>query len=356
MLRSLLLAVIMVATMIADGPAVAQQPIKLTYATYLPKTFTWVQVDDWFMDEVTRRSNGQVKFERYYGGTLLAAKDVFPGLSKGVADLGTGAPGYNPELLPLSGVLQPFITEKVDAAAAALIDLYEQNPAFRKEWQTNNMHLVYALTATENSMWTRKSVRTAADLKGLRIRATLGIGKALELLGATPVAMDIADGLQAFKSGAIDGFTSAPFDVGTLIGLQDTATYVGDHGRMGVYACVDMAFNKQSYDKLPAGVKAIIADVSKEIPARFLNVTDKAVDASVAKIKAARNLQVIRLSDSETNAWREKTRAAVWDAWTKDMDAKGLNGTAVLRQYRDLVAKREAGSRYVPGHDRLVQR
>ncbi|MFC3229898.1 TRAP transporter substrate-binding protein DctP [Marinibaculum pumilum] len=332
---------------------VSAEPAKLTYATYLPQSFTWVQVDDWFMDEVTRRTDGEVTFERYYGGTLLSALDVFPGLSSGAADLATGAPGYNPDMLPLSGVVQPYITEKADAAAKAVTDLYAQNAAFRDEWQANGMHLLYALTATENTLWTNRSVTSAEDLKGLRVRATLGIAKSLEMLGATPVAMGMNDGVQAFKSGAIDGFTSAPFDVSTLVGLQDIAKFGGDQGRMGIYAIVALAFNKQSYDALSDSAKAVIGEVAAEIPDRFLKVTDAAVDASVARIREATGLTVQGLSPAETQRWRDETAQAVWDDWTSEMEDRGLDGKQVLQQYRDLVAKYDATSSYVPGFDRV---
>lgn len=352
--KTLFRAMIAMGAIALSGQVAADESVKLTYATYLPKSFTWVQVDDWFMDEVSSRTDGRVTFERYYGGTLLNALDVFPGLSSGAADLATGAPGYNPDMLPLSGVTQPYITEKADAAARAITELYDANDAFRAEWQSNNMHLLYALTATENSLWSSKSVTAAKDLEGMRLRATLGIGKSLEMLGATPVAMGMGDGVQAFKSGALDGFTSAPFDVSTLVGLQDIAKFAGDQGRMGIYAIVALAFNKASYDRLPDDVKGIIAEVSREIPARFLKVTDAAVDASVEKIRAAGNLTVQHLDPAEQAAWRERTAQAVWDDWTSEMDAKGLNGTAVLQQYRDLVAKYEPDSSYVPGFDRLM--
>lgn len=352
--KTLFRALIAIGAIGLSVPASAEETAKLTYATYLPKSFTWVQVDDWFMDEVTRRTGGKVTFERYYGGTLLSALDVFPGLSSGAADLATGAPGYNPDMLPLSGVTQPYITEKVDAAARAITDLYAANDDFRAEWQSNNMHLLYALTATENSLWTNRSVTSAKDLQGMRLRATLGIGQSLEMLGATPVAMGMGDGVQAFKSGALDGFTSAPFDVSTLVGLQDIASFAGDQGRMGIYAIVALAFNKASYDTLSDATKAVIADVAREIPARFLEVTDAAVDASVEKIRAAENLTVERLSDTERAVWQDLTAQAVWDAWTAEMDARGLNGTAVLQQYRDLVAKYEPDSTYVPGFERLM--
>lgn len=281
--------------------------IELTYATYLPKSFTFVQVDDWFMQEITKRTNGRVSFKTYYGASLLKALDVFPGLKSGAADLATGAPGYNVDLLPLSSVIQPYITEKADAAVRAFIELYRKNGAFKNEWEKNNLRLIYPLAAVENTLWTRKPVRTAADLKGMRIRATLGVARSLNMLGATPVALGMQDGVEALKRGAIDGFASSPFDLGVQVGLHEAAAYAGDAGRMGVYGIIATAFNLTSWNKLPADVRKVIDEVAAEVPDKYLQLTNAAVRQAADRIRATKTLAVVRPPEEEDARWKAST-------------------------------------------------
>jgi len=339
------------------GAAAAQETITLTYATYLPQSFTWVQVDDWFMQEVSERTSGRVQFETFYGGSMLNATEVFPGLKAGAVDIATGGPIYNADLLPLSaGVIQPFVTEKVDAAVAAFIELYQTNDALADEWRNNNMEMLYTMVATENAMWTDRPVATAEDLQGMRLRASGGVAQALEVLGATTVAMGMGDGVQAFKNGAIDGFTAAPFDVSTLVGLHEIASHAGDAGRMGVYAAIALAFNAEAWNGLPEDVRAVFSDVAEEAPAKFLEVTNASVEKTVETLLATEGLTIVRSSAETDAAWRERAAEAVWSEWIESAEAQGLPAGEVFGQFRELITKHEANSTYTPGFDLYQQR
>lgn len=326
----------------------------LTYATYLPQSFTWVQVDDWFMDEVEARTEGRIKFERNYGGSLLGPVEVFPGVSSGAADLGTGGAVYNTDMLPLAGgLLLPFVTENADAAARAFTDLSLSSGALAQEWKAANLAPSYSLVATENSFWTNKAIETTDDLKGMRIRASGGVAQVLQMLGATPVAMGMGDGVQAFKSGAIDGFSAAPFDVSTLVGLQDIATHAGDAGRLGVYAAVTLAFNLNTWESLSDEDRAVISEVAAGAPAKYLEIADASIAAAIDKIKAAPLLKIVRTSPEVDAEWREKTRETVWNSWIDELEAKGIPARATFDEFRRLVAEKEPNSDYTPGFDRL---
>ena len=80
----------------------------LTYAFFAPaKTFPAVQMTHW-AQQLAKRTNGKVDVKTFPGGTLLGAKDMYDGVSKGVADIGLGAPSYDPGRFPLtSGIALP---------------------------------------------------------------------------------------------------------------------------------------------------------------------------------------------------------------------------------------------------------
>ena len=337
-------------------PVLAQDTINLTYATYLPQSFTFVQVDDWFMNQVTERTDGRVQFTKYYGASLLKALDVFPGLSQGAADLGTGAPGYNVDMLPLSSVIQPYITEQVDAAVQAFIDLYDANDALKNEWESRNLRLVYALAAVENTLWSDVPVTTDEDLQGMRIRATLGIAQSLDSLGATPVALGMQDGVEALKRGAIDGFASLPFDLAVQVGLHEAASHGNDAGRMGVYGIVALAFHKPMWDSLPPEVQQVMEAVAAEVPAKFLELTNEAVSEAVDTLLATESLTVARPTEAENQRWKEASAQQVWDQWLADMQERELDGRPVLEQFIELVRQYEPESGYTPGFDLYEQR
>ncbi|XWN31329.1 MAG: TRAP transporter substrate-binding protein DctP [Devosia sp.] len=344
--RALVAAAVMV-----SAPAMADDTITLTYATYLPQSFTFVEVDDWFMNEVTTRTDGRVQFETYYGASLLKALDVMPGLAAGAADLATGAPGYNVDMLPLSSVIQPYITNKADAAVRAFVELYASEPALESEWEDNNMKLLYALAAVENTLWTDRPVTSKEDLEGMRIRATLGIAQSLEMLGATTVAMGMQDGVEALKRGVIDGFASSPFDLGVLVGLHNVAGHVNDAGNMGVYGIVTMAVNLDTWNNLPDDVKAVMEEVAAEVPEKFIEVTNRAVSDAVDTLMKTDTITVSLTAPEEDAAWKEETANAVWEKWVAGMDERGLDGRAMLDAYVALVKKHETDAKYRTGFE-----
>ena len=340
-----------------NGAVANAQDIKLKYSAYLPESFTAVQIDKWFMEEVTKRTNGRVTFETYFGGSLLSAVETVPGLTAGVADFGSLVPIYNPELLPLAGIIQPFLSDKVDAVARAYLDLSHVNAAFGDEWKRNKLKMLYPMVTTEDTMWSHKQVSSADDLKGMRIRAATGNAEALGILGATPVAMPFADGVEAYKNGAIDGFSTFSFDVAENVGLIEMSEYVSNAGRMGTLAPAVTAFNLDSWERLPKDVQDVILEVADLSIQRYLGVIDKTVDATVDALLKNGKIVVTRISDEEAARWKDAAAQAVWDKWIARVEGMGVaDARGTFNQFRELIAKYEPTSTYVTGLDRYWAR
>lgn len=64
----------------------------ISYATYFNSSDPLVKMDLWFMDEVAKRTDGEVVFETYLGGAMLGGPDIYPGLSRGAVDMGMSVP------------------------------------------------------------------------------------------------------------------------------------------------------------------------------------------------------------------------------------------------------------------------
>ena len=58
------------ATGMYSGAATAQQELNLRFADFLPATLPQMQVDQWFADELDRRSNGKIKIKIFFGSAL----------------------------------------------------------------------------------------------------------------------------------------------------------------------------------------------------------------------------------------------------------------------------------------------
>lgn len=335
--------------------AAAQQARTLVYASYLSPAQTIVQVDDWFMEEVKKRTEGRITFETYYGGALLKGPEIYPGTGRGAADIGNSAPGYNPNQFLSASVTLPFITDNVEAATKAYIDLYRTNEEVQREWEQNKLKLLYAFAIPENSFWSNKPVKSVEDLKGMRIRAVTAVAEALNVLGATPVAIAWPETIDVLQRKGIDALTSNAFDIAIQAGMHEVAPYGSDAGRMGIYALLATAMNLETWNKLDPETRGIMEAVAAEAPARYLDLVKEEVRKAATTLAAAKDIVVLKTPDAEIQRWRDLAAEKVWSNWVEKMNKAGYDGRKLLDEYIALVRKYEEGSTYVPGYQQYFQ-
>jgi len=85
------LAIALVFTFSATSVASEQKAVTLKFAKAGPPTGAKSLMDKWFTEEITRRTNGKVKFEIFWSGTLLKSRENLKGIGRGVADAGEGS-------------------------------------------------------------------------------------------------------------------------------------------------------------------------------------------------------------------------------------------------------------------------
>ncbi|MEZ5857242.1 MAG: TRAP transporter substrate-binding protein DctP [Hyphomicrobiaceae bacterium] len=275
------------AAMLGVTTSVAGAAEKLIFATYFSEVYSASKTAIWMMDEIEKRSGGEIKFEKYWSSSLLKAPDLFPGLRSGAADIVIGAPhGYNVREYPLANVVMPFMTTRGDALTLAWRDLYKNNAAFRKEFESKGAKVLFSMAWAENTVWSKKPIAKVADLKGLKIRAVPTISDALQKLGATPVALTWPDALEGLQRGVVDGLASAPFDSAVHGGAHEVAKYGTNLGGTGIFATATFGMSLSRYNKLSEKHRKIIDDVSAEAPANALVALDKSVEAAAGQAVA----------------------------------------------------------------------
>ncbi|GAB3654365.1 TRAP transporter substrate-binding protein DctP [Ramlibacter alkalitolerans] len=337
--------------------AFAQESIKLKVASNYPATSLFSRVQKHMLDEVTASTNGRVTFEWYYGGVLLKAADVFPGVGRGAADIAFTVPAaFNPREYPITGVTLPFLTENVQAASLAFRDWYNTTPAVQKEYQRNNVRFLLAVPASENVLWSQKKVNTAADLKGMRIRMLAGPGDALSLLGATAVTVPYTDAIDLLSRGGVEAISATPFEQGVKDGLPEMVNYLSSAGRMGIYAAVITAMNLDRWNSLPKDVQAAFLKAADNAIQYYAEAQGKDADESVDILLKAKRVQVLKMDPQEEKAWRDKTRDAILKKYHDQVARTGADGNQLVASYTALVRKYEQSHPYQTGIDRYFAR
>ena len=347
----------MLAGMAWSSSAQAQTVRKLTYATYIPDTFAMTKADVWFMNEVTRRTNGRITFEKYYSGSLLKASDILPGVSSGAADIGNSVPSaYNRQDYPLSNITLPFITTRVDSMTHAFKDLYDSNPQFRKEYESRGLKLLYAPAYAENTIWSMKEVAKPSDIKGLRVRAVLAVGDSLAKMGASIVAIPFTDAIDGMRRGALDAMSATPFDTGVSAGLPEIARFGSDAGRMGVYAVSATVINQKTWAALDKDTQNVIETVATEVAAQYFRMLDEVMDQGAKKVAdrvRTGQLKVTLFSEADVQQMRSAVATEVQKEWIGVAGKHGYDGAALLRDFTALTGKYDAQSKYLTGFERV---
>jgi TRAP-type transport system periplasmic protein len=338
-------------------PAVAVE--KMIYATFFADFYAGSKADIWFMGEVEKRSGGEIKFEKYWAQSLLKAPDLMSGLKSGAADIvNASASVYNVREFPLSNVMMPYLSTRGDAIMLAWRDLYRNSEDLRREYESKGTKVLYPFAWSENSVWSKKPIAKIADFKGLKVRAVPPIAEPIARLGATPVALAWAEGIEALQRGVVDGVGSTPFDSAVHGGMHEVAKYGNDFGGTGIYSVGVIAIGLDRYNKLSEKHRKILDEVAEEMPVQATKALNASVDAAVDKLCAAKDKLVVnKFSDDERKQIYQTAGVGVQQDWLKRIKAETkVDGQALLDQFIGYIRKYEADSTYTPGFDRYEKK
>jgi TRAP-type C4-dicarboxylate transport system substrate-binding protein len=181
---------------------------ELTYGSWVPprdvfNTRTLPAV----FDQIKEDTKGAITFKLISGGALLDARGTVPGVKDGLADAGLGIAPYVPNLLPATNLIfstQVWGGDVVAASGAAVETAILHCQECLDEHKAQNAVPLGGFTASAYVLMCRHDVRSLADIKGSKVRASGGGVALMEALGAVPVAMDGVSATSALQRGTID--------------------------------------------------------------------------------------------------------------------------------------------------------
>jgi TRAP-type C4-dicarboxylate transport system substrate-binding protein len=299
--------------------AQAADVIELRAATYFANTHALCKQWEQFLKTVEKRCNGKVKIKLYAGGTLLKAKEIYDGVVKGVADLGMVMIGYTHGRFP-----EMELIELPHGYASSVVSSHAANDFYHKfkPKEFNQTHLNYWFVSGPSVSILSKPVRTLAEFKGLKVRGTGRVGDTLKALGAVPQSTVAPEVYTAISRGVIDGIMW-PYE--TLYGwkLADVAKYVTSCWQVGGVYAFYSTMNKKAWDKLPADVKKVFDETSKEW---IQKAAMTYLNSDVEGMKHGKKLGVkfIDLSPDQVKKWKDAIKPVI-GSYVKQMVDKGYS-------------------------------
>ena len=334
------LAVCLAASLpVLAAPGVASAAdITLTYAFFAPaNTFPGKQMAHWAA-EVQKQTGGKVAVNTFPGGTLLGAREMYDGVSKGVADIGLGAPSYDPGRFPLTaGVSLPVGFPNATVASRTLWALTQEF----KPKEFEEFKVIAMFTTEPGYIMSRTPVASLADLKDMKLRAA-GTGvPVLKALGAAPVGMPMPAVPQAVQTHVIDG-TMTSREVLKDFKLAESLKFVTDYPTVVVTFAAVM--DAKRWAKLPPDVKQVIDALGPEMAVWTGHYHDREnVGGALRWAKKEEGLKVVSLAPGERAKWDARLKPLT-EQWVQEASAKGLPAEhylARLRELRDQFAKQQ---------------
>lgn len=204
------------ALMLAPAPAAAQGggSTRWVMATPYAENFHTLNIRQ-FIADIERATEGKLAVQLHNNATLLPMAQIKRGVQTGQVQLGEillSAYANEDPFFEVDGV--PFLAwtwPQAEALNAAT------EPFIRTRLERQGLTLLYIVHWDAQGFYTRTEMRSVQDLRGTRFRAYNTVtARMAELMGATPVTVQLAEVSQAFATNVIQSmFTSAQSGVTT---------------------------------------------------------------------------------------------------------------------------------------------
>jgi TRAP-type C4-dicarboxylate transport system substrate-binding protein len=208
-----------------------------------------------------------------------------------------------------------------------------------KDTEFKDVHILGTWVHGPGLIHSNKPVVTPDDLQGLKIRGgSRSINSLLTLLGATPVGMPVPAVPEGLSKGVIDG-TTIPWEVTAALKVPELVENHTEFTGNALYVLTFvLAMNKQKYESLPDDLKKVIDDNSGLEFSVFAGGTQADADGPARQAALDRGNNIITLDAEQTAVWREASQP-IYDEWVADMNAKGIDGQALIDEARMLIDK-----------------
>ncbi len=270
---------------------------------------------------VAEKTGGAFTMNISYGG-LSKNRENLDGISVGAFEMAQFCAGYHGDKNPTITVLElPFLGVMNLEEEVAVSNAVYAHPATVADLARWNARLLMTSPMPQYNIVGTGDPRDELDeFKGMRVRATGGLGKAFEAVGAVPTSVTATEAQQALETGVVD---TVAFAQHAHLSFQtiDLADWWTENLNPGTVNC-PVVVNIDSYEALSDEHRAALDGSINEAIAHYLANYGELL-AKWEEILAEKNVQKVTISDSELERFRE-VAGPVRDAWIEAMSAQGL--------------------------------
>lgn len=282
---------------------------------------------------VSEKTNGEFTMNVSYGG-LSKNRENLDGISIGAFEMAQFCAGYHRDKNRVVTVLElPFLgVENLVQEVAISKAVYAHPAAIEEMAQWNAKLLMTSPMPQYNLVGTGEARSTLADFKGMRVRATGGIGQAFEAVGGVPTSVTATEAFQAMDSGVVDTVAFAQH-AHLSFGTINEADWWTANLNPGTVNC-PVVVNIDAYESLSdAEREALDSSVDEALDHYLANYGELLTrwDAVLEE----KGVEKVQIAPEVLAEFRATAADPIRDKWIADMEAQGVPG----QELYDLVVK-----------------
>lgn len=206
LVRNALLAATLTAG--AFGTSGAARAETLRWGEHLPECCSqYAEATKWMIDEVDKRSNGDLTIDITWGGVLATVGEIPNAIENNIIDMGNIVTPYFPDQFVINNAIPFFWPQPKSQRELGdlMLKWNDEFPSFSEELAKYNIHLVTVRPLPPYGMICTKPIRTLEDFKGKRIRSYgVALPAMIEALGAVPVGLADVEAYEAMSNNVLD--------------------------------------------------------------------------------------------------------------------------------------------------------
>lgn len=288
----------------------------------------------WFMDEITKRTNGRIQFTQYWGGSMVRPDEVPEAIGDGRADLIAVPAPYVVGKCPLGIIEWTFPFRPADPRQLLGIkqQMIKEFPQFDEEFTVLGGKLLVTWQTLSYQLQLTSPYNSLDDLKGKKIQCiALYLPDSIAATGAAPVVQSISEAYEDTMRGMLDGAVTTT-DMFLDFKLQDVLKYYIWMDLGGVTSST--VINLNTWNQL-----------SPDDQQLFLQVGDEASDygadwlfnaeQGMKKTLLDAGVTFYTMSDADKTKWSNAMPDTAAQ-FAKDMTGRGLPGQQMVDRFRQI--------------------
>ena len=272
---------------------------------------------------VSEKTGGEFTLNLSYGG-LSKNTENLDGIAIGAFEMAQFCAGYHRDKNPSITVLElPFLGVTTLEQEIALSQAVYQHPATQEDLARWDATLLMPSPLPQyNLVGVGDAPATLADFAGLSVRATGGIGQAMETVGAVPTSMSATEVRQAMDSGVVKAVSFAPH-AHMSFGTIENGKWWTTNLNPGTVNC-PVVVNTPALESLSDEHRDALLSSVDEALAHYVDFYNNQTMAAWGPALDERGIEQVTFSDEELAAFKTAAAAPAATAWIEENAARGL--------------------------------